>query len=141
MPRTILRKAVRRRGSGLSRFLGELELDVLRVVWRRGQATVAEVRVALSLRRPLAYTTVMTVMVRLFQKGLLRRAKRGRAYMYSPTKTREEVVASLAGDVAHALLADFGDVAIAQFVKEVGAVDREALARLADLAREELPDG
>lgn len=140
MPRGIYQKATRRPGSGLGKFLGDLELDVLGVVWRRGEATVADVHSSLSLRRPLAYTTVMTVMVRLLDKGLLRRVKRGRAYLYSPVKTREELAASLAGDVARALLTDFGDVAIAQFVREVGSVDEEALARLAGMAREELPD-
>jgi len=140
MKRPVYRKAISGRGRGLAKFLGDLELDVLRVVWARGEATVADVRSALSRRRRLAYTTVMTVMVRLTDKGLLRRYKSGRRYLYSPAKSREELAAGLAGEVARALLADFGDLAIAQFVKEVGSINADALARLAELAKDEGTD-
>ena len=141
MPRGLYQRAVGQGGKGLGKFLGDLELDVLRLVWGHGEATVREIRSALSRRRPLAYTTIMTVMVRLTDKGLLRRRKLGRAFLYSTKRTREELAADLAGDVARALVADFGDMAIVQFVKEVASVDPAALARLAELARAEEPDG
>jgi BlaI family penicillinase repressor len=72
--------------------LGPLEADVMRVVWDKGEAVgVAEVHQALGASRQLAYTTVMTVMTRLTNRGLLERRKEGRAYVYSPAVPREEL--------------------------------------------------
>jgi len=58
-----------------------LEMECLRVLWDRPEASVAEVRAGLP--RPLAYTTVMTVLDRMCGKGLVKRRKRGRAWSYS----------------------------------------------------------
>jgi len=63
------------------RSLPQLELECMRVLWRQPGASVAEVRAALA--RPLAYTTVMTVLDRMSGKGLVERRKNGRAYLYS----------------------------------------------------------
>jgi predicted transcriptional regulator len=59
----------------------QLELACMKVLWQMGSATVAEVRA--QLPRPLAYTTVMTVLDRMAAKGLVARRKHGRAYKYS----------------------------------------------------------
>ena len=65
------------------RTLGELEEKVMRILWRRREpTTVREVFEQLTTGRDLAYTTVMTVMDRLWRKGLLSRDLRGRAYQY-----------------------------------------------------------
>ena len=66
--------------------LPQLELECLRVLWKQPGASVAEVRAA--LQRPLAYTTVMTVLERLSAKGVVQRRKQGRAYAYSALLTR-----------------------------------------------------
>jgi predicted transcriptional regulator len=58
-----------------------LEMECLRVLWSRPEASVAEVRTGLP--RPLAYTTVMTVLDRMCGKGLVKRRKRGRAWCYT----------------------------------------------------------
>ena len=60
-------------------------------LWDAGQATVHEIRAQLLPHRPLAYTTVMTVMDRLARKGVVEREKRGRAHLYRPAVTREAV--------------------------------------------------
>jgi len=77
--------------------LPQLELDCLRVLWKHPGASVAEVRAALG--RPLAYTTVMTVLDRMSAKGVVERRKNGRAYAYSPVldveSARQEAVARL----------------------------------------------
>src|SRR5207244_3797412 len=64
--------------------LTPLELDIMKAVWRRFPATAKDVQDALRPRRPLAYTTVMTMMSRLHLKGFLRRALESRAYRYEP---------------------------------------------------------
>ncbi|HVP42679.1 MAG TPA: BlaI/MecI/CopY family transcriptional regulator [Terriglobales bacterium] len=77
--------------------LPQLELECLCVLWKHPGASVAEVRAA--LERPLAYTTVMTVLERLSAKGVVLRRKQGRAYAYSPLldqdAARQDAVARL----------------------------------------------
>ena len=69
--------------------LGIREREVLEIVWNEGDATVGQVSRRLSL--PLAYTTVMTTLDRLFKKGLLRRVKQDRAFLYSPAVSPADV--------------------------------------------------
>jgi predicted transcriptional regulator len=78
-----------------------LEMDCLRVLWNRPEASVAEVRAGLP--RPLAYTTVMTVLDRMCGKGLVKRRKRGRAWSYAAAldleTARAEAVRRLVTDL------------------------------------------
>ena len=74
-----------------ARQLPELELEVMKVLWRRDEATVAEVQEELKPARPLAYTTVMTVLDRLARKGAADRDKQGRGYLYRPAVSKQEV--------------------------------------------------
>ena len=65
--------------------LTKLELQIMQVIWRQGAGTVSEVQE--SLGQPLAYTTVQTMLNILHRKGKLKRALRGRAFVYSATVT------------------------------------------------------
>jgi predicted transcriptional regulator len=71
--------------------LPPLELDCMKTLWALGQGTVQEIRDQLFPKRPLAYTTVMTVMDRLAHKGVVEREKRGRAHVYRPSITEASV--------------------------------------------------
>lgn len=74
------------------------ELEIMDVVWQRGRATVQDV--CDSLERPLAYTTVMTVLKTLETKRrVVRKVKEGRAFVYEPTVSREEVCRSVADEL------------------------------------------
>jgi predicted transcriptional regulator len=76
--------------------LGDLEAQVMRTIWARKEpATVRDVLGDLQAERPLAYTTVMTVMGNLRKKGWLRRHDEGRAYRYEPLVSAEEYSAAL----------------------------------------------
>lgn len=68
-----------------------LELACLTVLWKRGEADVGEVQEAMRESRPLAYTTVMTVLERLASKGMVTRQKSGRSFRYTPARDREEI--------------------------------------------------
>jgi predicted transcriptional regulator len=86
--------------------------------------------------RGLAYTTVMTVMVRLQAKGLLRRERNGKTYLYRPAFTRDEHRARLSRDLARGLVSQFGDAALAAFTAELDDVDVAHRAALRRAARE-----
>ena len=81
------------------------ELEIMDVVWRAGEATVQEVCDALS--RPLAYTTVMTTLSVLHsRKAVLERSKQGRAFVYRPLVSRQEVSHSLLHDLRSVLFGE-----------------------------------
>ncbi|RBM06846.1 BlaI/MecI/CopY family transcriptional regulator [Streptomyces sp. PT12] len=78
------------------RPLGELEAEVMNVVWHRaGPVTAQDLTDALNERRPLAYTTVMTVVDRLRAKGWLTREKAGRAFRYTAARSGRARVQSV----------------------------------------------
>jgi predicted transcriptional regulator len=72
--------------------LTDQELEIMKVIWELGAATVRDVYEALLDRRKIAYTTVMTMMKILEQKGHLRRKLDDRAYVYQPTRPKQQVV-------------------------------------------------
>jgi len=85
--------------------LTRYELELMDVLWRRGEGTVQEV--CDELERPLAYTTVMTTLALLHsKKKVLKRVKRGRAHVYRPTVSRDEVSHAVIRDLQDVLFAD-----------------------------------
>jgi len=71
------------------------ELEIMKVVWGRDSATVRDVFEALRARRPIAYTTVMTLMRILERKGHLKVSRADRAYVYRPARARQRVVGEM----------------------------------------------
>ncbi len=130
MSKQLYRKLTRPSVSGMEKLLGELEGAIMDILWRRNEATVREVVDELTLTRSLAYTTVLTVMSRLVEKGLLTQHKTGRAHLYRPAMDREAFVAAAAGQVIRSLIEDFGDIALAQFSQELDNLDSARLAKL-----------
>ncbi len=75
--------------------LTDQELAIMKVVWEKGCATVREVYEELLEHRKIAYTTVMTMMGTLEQKGRLTKAMRDRAYVYTPVEPQGKVIGSM----------------------------------------------
>jgi predicted transcriptional regulator len=117
--------------------LHELEAEIMEEVWRQGETTVKLVMDALNrkAKQPRAYTTYMTVMRRLNDKGLLDRTRSGRHDAYVAMLTREQYQERRADAEVRGLVDEFGDVALAQFAKSLSTLDparRRQLRRLAD---------
>ena len=74
------------------------ELAIMKVVWRLDKATVRDVYEALRATRQIAYTTVMTMMKILEEKGYLKKKLADRAHVYMPTRPRQQVVAAMVRD-------------------------------------------
>jgi predicted transcriptional regulator len=126
-------RRIRRAASG--DLLGPLETAVMQRFWRRGPATVREVVDDLARTRGLAYTTVMTVMVRLHAKGLLDRRRDGKTFVYRASFTRDEHRAKISRDLARGLVSEFGDAALAAFSAELDEVDAQHRAALRRVAK------
>jgi BlaI family penicillinase repressor len=82
----------------------ELELEILKVLWERGPSTVAQVQKAFARRRPMAYTTVLTMLKVMTDKGLVIRNTSERAYVYTPSQSRKAVVKGMVTDLLHRAL-------------------------------------
>lgn len=123
-------------------ILGKLEIMVIEVLWTIGDASVHDV--ARELDRPLAYTTVMTTLDRLFKKGILKRRKLERAFRYAPKFTRAEWEQKRAADWFADFLAgspNSGDLLLSSLVEAVGKQDSallDELERKIALKREQL---
>lgn len=79
--------------------LGETEMEVLHHVWDLGEAKVKDVRKRILKNREVAYTTIMTVMKNLAEKGYLKYRKEGVTYVYSPAKEPDSVRSNLIKDL------------------------------------------
>ena len=120
--------------------LGELEAAIMQIVWPQNEVTVRSVWQALQPSRSLAYTTVMTVMSRLAQKGILTTRKQGKTYHYKAAASPQQFVAQQAQRAVQDVIDNFGEVAIAQFLRAIDRVDAERLAALRKLVKEEPSD-
>ncbi|MDO0930693.1 BlaI/MecI/CopY family transcriptional regulator [Streptomyces sp. DG2A-72] len=110
------------------RRLGDLEAEIMDRFWRwQRPATVREIVDDINKERPLAYTTVMTVTNILYNKGWLLRGKQGRAWLYTPVRSREEYAAALMEDALGA--SEDRPVALAHFVQQMGPDEISALRK------------
>jgi len=111
------------------------ELEILKVVWQRGQATVREVYRDLSAERKIAYTTVLTMMGILEQKGHLKKTAGERAYIYSPTKPQQQVVRSMVNEFVHRVFNGSAKPLLVHLVEDP-AIPAEEIAELEKLLKD-----
>ncbi len=119
-----------RRNEPLESLLGPLEQEVMDVVWRVGDTTVREVHGHLAQVRDIAYTTVMTTMSRLANKGMLARDTGGLAHRYRPAVSRDRYARSAVSDVMTWLLERYPEPAVAYLADVVDTVDDATLDAL-----------
>ena len=113
-------------------LLTDLELRLMNIVWDKETATVREVKDALPKGKPLAYSTVLTVMRNLEWKGYLRHDVHDRTYVYHPTVPRDEVVHSMLRHLAGRLFGGSAELLMVKFLeKEELSLDK--LSRLKKL--------
>lgn len=113
------------------RQLGSLEAEVMQQLWDAAEPmAVRDVLEMLQRNRDIAYTTVMTVLDNLHGKKLVARTKRGRAYVYSPTQSREERTANLMGQALTDAGAGDRGVALLRFVEQMSPDEIAALREL-----------
>jgi predicted transcriptional regulator len=119
-----------RRKHSLSEVLGPLEAEIMDVVWDQGEVTVRDVHRALNNEREIAYTTVMTTLGRLADKGLLQRIEAQPAHRFSALLSREQYARSTVKSVVDWLVSHFPDPAVSYFVDRVEEEDERVIERL-----------
>lgn len=116
--------------------LHELESEVMQEVWGQSCVTVRAVFAALNARndKQRAYTTIMTVMQRLDEKGLLCRCRQGRMDVYEACMTRDEYLQARAEAEVGNLVEQYGDAALVHFASRMASLDPERRQQLNELA-------
>jgi predicted transcriptional regulator len=112
--------------------LTDQELQIMKVVWDLGQATVREVYEKLLERRAIAYTTVMTMMNILEQKGQLKREQADRAYVYRPSQPKQAVVREMVRDFVNRVFDGAAEPLVVHLVedKKLSPAEITEIARL-----------
>ena len=117
--------------------LHDLEAEVMEEVWRQQEASVRSVMEACNRgrRQPRAYTTYLTIMVRLDRKGLLQRRREGKTDFYRSRLSKADYQTARAEAEVDALVDQYGDVALSHFARQMEQLDPERRRALQRLAR------
>ncbi len=120
-------------------YLGPLERRVMERLWTGGPQTVGDILDALNSAsdRPLAYTTVMTILVRLHEKGYVTRTQTGRTYTYAAAMDEPTLAASVGRRELTRLIERYGAASVASFAEDLGTVGEPLAKRLRELAEQE----
>src|SRR4030066_2289281 len=122
--------------SGLGRVLGDLERLVMDILWNRGEVTGREVLEEIEKSRPLALTTILTVIDRLLKKGLIKRKKRGGLFVYAPSISRDDFVKQVSEEVLQGILDISASSAASSFVDILYRTSPDEMDRLSRLREE-----
>lgn len=118
------------------KVLGELETEVMEIIWKaENLVSVSDVVKALNRKRKSAYTTVMTIMGRLVDKGVLTRKLNGSSYLYQPKVNREKFVARSVHNIFTNAISTLGQEVVLHFAKEIkkiGPKRRQELLKMLD---------
>jgi len=114
------------------RKLTDAELEIMHVVWEIDGGTVRQVHEILNQQRPLAYTTVMTMMSILEEKGHLTRSKEGRAYRYEPVRPKSQVISGMVDDFVGRVFEGSAAPLVVSLVKDkkISKKDLDEIARM-----------
>lgn len=112
-----------------STSVGELEASVLATLWESGELATPEVFNRVGKPRGLAYTTILTVLQRLYRKGLVSRRGEGKAHVYSPALSREQF-SERRGEVLAGAMVALGGAGLSAFLAEAKRLDPAFIAVL-----------
>jgi predicted transcriptional regulator len=101
------------------------ELAIMKVVWAMKRATVRQVYETLREKRPIAYTTVMTMMKILEDKGYLKKALVERAHVYQPVKPRQQVIGAMVRDFLDRVFDGVPDRLLVHLARDGGLTDKQ----------------
>jgi BlaI family penicillinase repressor len=116
------------------------QLEIMKVVWRLGEATVRDVYEDLRLHRPVAYTTVMTVMKNMEAKGHLNKRSEGRAFVYTAAVAEDRMIRRIVGDFIDRVFNGSTEPLLAHLVKERRLSEKD-LEKIGRMIREKEPKG
>lgn len=125
-------KGFKLRNKGIAKVLGKLEAEAMEHIWKQKTGTVREICDQLSRTRKkgISFNTVMTVMNRLVQKGLLMKQQGMNCYEYKPRLTKEEFLDNISNNIMKGLMKDFKSYVLAHFAENLDSDDLDELIKL-----------
>jgi BlaI family transcriptional regulator, penicillinase repressor len=117
-----------------TKTLTEQELEIMKVIWKLGEATVRDVYNALQEQRRVAYTTVMTMMNILEQKGHLKKQPLDRAFLYKPARSQKQVIGSMVKEFVDRVFNGSAEPLLLHLVEEEKLTEKE-LNEIRELVR------
>lgn len=105
--------------------LSELEQEVMDVVWALGKCTIREVVEETNKTKNLAYTTIATILERLYEKGLVNKDTSAFTVVFVPRQTKEEFSRKMARTLLDRFFGTFGDAALASFAQSIDRLPKE----------------
>jgi BlaI family transcriptional regulator, penicillinase repressor len=117
--------------------LGELQLAILRVLWKKKEASAADVHAALGGRRDLAITTVSTILTRLERRGIVSHRTVGRTFVYRPTITEASVRTSMLRSLVDSMFSRDPTAVVSQLLtsRDISPGDLDRMRELIDESR------
>ena len=116
--------------SGLNRFFGPLEAKIMDILWNDVEMTIKDVQKVLDKDKQTNFNTVMTVMNRLVEKGILEKRAEGRSSLYKPVQSREEFLSEQSKEMTNELMDEFGNVVVSHMLDALEDVDDDLVAKL-----------
>lgn len=121
---------------GLERFFGPLEAKIMDILWSQPGLSIKEVQVKLEKEKDINYNTVMTVLGRLVDKGILRKSVAGRTSLFHPVESKEQFHERQSKEISHRLIEDFGPVVVNHMLDALDEADPEMLELLEQKIKE-----
>ncbi|MFE6166795.1 BlaI/MecI/CopY family transcriptional regulator [Viridibacillus arvi] len=116
--------------SGLNRFFGPLEAKIMDILWNDVEMTIKDVQQVLDQEKLTNFNTVMTVMNRLVDKGILEKRTEGRSSLYKPVLSRDDFLNTQSKEMTNELMDEFGNVVVSHMLDALEDVDDDLVAML-----------
>ncbi|ALC86627.1 transcriptional regulator [Bacillus sp. FJAT-22090] len=116
--------------SGLNRFFGPLEAKIMDILWNDVEMTIKDVQQVLDREKGTNFNTVMTVMNRLVEKGILQKRTEGRSSLYKPVLSRDKFLHTQSKEMTNELMDEFGTVVVSHMLDALEDVDDDLVAKL-----------
>lgn len=121
---------------GLNRFFGPLESKIMNILWDGSELTIKNVQQKLEQEKAVNFNTVMTVMNRLVDKGVLQKRTEGRSSLYRPILSKDQFFETQSKELTHELIEEFGSLAVSQMLDVLEEVDQDLLEKLEQKLKE-----
>ncbi|KRF51810.1 transcriptional regulator [Bacillus sp. Soil745] len=115
---------------GLNRFFGPLEANIMEYLWDKDEQSIKAVQQSLEVDKPINFNTVMTVMNRLVEKGILEKRSEGRLSLFRPVQSKEEFFEEQSKKLTENLLDEFGGAVISHMLDAMKDADQGLIEKL-----------
>ncbi|MEW5593052.1 BlaI/MecI/CopY family transcriptional regulator [Peribacillus frigoritolerans] len=115
---------------GLNRFFGPLEANIMEYLWDKDEQSIKAVQQSMELEKPINFNTVMTVMNRLVEKGILEKRSEGRLSLFRPVQSKEEFFEEQSKKLTENLLDEFGGAVISHMLDAMKDADQGLIEKL-----------